>query len=78
MKKESGVMVIKDGKAWGKAWEDGNATGYGWIEPEDAPIYDPRYVLSPLDITYKASHYEEEILKGKVVKCVRITTVEFF
>ena len=30
-KTEYGVMVMKDGKAWGIIHEDGHSTSYGWV-----------------------------------------------
>lgn len=71
-----GVMVVKDGKAWGKVYEDGQCTEYGWTDIEFAPIHDPKYCKSVLDVTYKGSIYTHELLKGKLVKVRRCTTVE--
>lgn len=45
MKIETGVMVMKDGKAWGIIYEDGRSTSYGWMAPENAPIHDPEFCL---------------------------------
>jgi len=75
MKIETGVMVMKDGKAWGVAWEDGRSTSYGWIAPEDAPIHDPRYCKKPEDVTYRESHYVAELRTGKLVQVERRTEV---
>lgn len=73
---ERGIMVMKDGKAWGKTYEDGHSTSYGWMPPVDAPIHDPEFCKSPLSVTYKDSPYIEELSKGKLVYVERKTTVK--
>ena len=75
MKIETGVMVMKDGKAWGITYEDGHSTSYGWMAPEDAPIHDPRYCKKPEDVTYRESHYIAELRTGKLVHVERRTEV---
>jgi hypothetical protein len=75
MKIEKGVMVMKDGKAWGKTYEDGRCTEFGWMDPEDAEIHNPDFVKKPADLTYKGSHHTEELSKGKVVRVERRTEV---
>jgi hypothetical protein len=72
---ETGVMVMKDGKAWGVTYRDGQSTSYGWIEPEDADISDPRFCTKPTDLTYKNSPYIEQLNQGKIVSVTRTTTV---
>lgn len=74
---ERGVMVMKDGKAWGETYADGHSTSYGWLNPADsrAKVYDPKYCKKTTDITYAGSHYTEELLKGKLVLVERTTTV---
>ena len=76
MKKETGVMVMKDGKAWGIKYQDGQSTEYGWIDPESAPIHDPRFCKRPEDVTWEASPHEKELKTGQVVKVKRTTTLE--
>lgn len=71
-----GVMVVKDGKAWGITYEDSYSTEYGWTDMEFAPIHDPKYCKSVLDVTHKGSIYTHELLKGKLVKVRRTTAVE--
>ena len=66
---------MKDGKAWGQTYADGHATCYGWMEPEDAPIHDPKFCKNTTDVTYKDSHYIEELKTGKLVRVERQTTV---
>lgn len=72
---ERGVMIVKDGKGWGKVYDDGQVTHYGWMELEKAPIHNSRYLRKPEDATYKNSPYIEELQKGKIVHVERTTTV---
>jgi len=76
--KETGVMVMKDGKAWGIVYEDGQSTSYGWINPADkkAVVHNPKYCRKPTDVTYKGSYLTEELKTGKLVNVERITTVK--
>ena len=75
MKIERGVMVMKNGKAWGILYEDGHSTSYGWIDPESAPIHDPRFCTKPTDVTWHNSHYTKELLTGELVMVERRTEV---
>lgn len=75
MKIETGVMVMKNGKAWGIIYEDGRSTEYGWMEPESAPIYDPKWMKKPTDVTYRESHYIKELSTAKLVYVERRTEV---
>ena len=75
VKIEKGVMVMKDGKAWGEVYADGRSTEYGWMAPENAPIHDPRFCKQPTDVTYEGSHYEAELRTGKLVVVERRTEV---
>lgn len=68
-------MVMKNGKAWGKVWEDGYSTEYGWMNPDVAPIHNPEYVKNPTDVTYKGSRYIKELSKAKLVNVERRTEV---
>ena len=74
-KREVGVMVMKDGLAWGITYEDGYSTTYGWVKPAEAQLHDPDYCKTPAHVTYSASPDLEEIKTGKLVKVERITTV---
>ena len=76
MKTERGVMVMKDGKAWGITYEDGRSTSYGWMEPEDAPIHNPKFCQKPTDVTCEDSHYTEELKTGRLVEVERVTEVK--
>ena len=75
-REERGVMVMKDGKAWGIEYEDGHATVYGWIDPAIAPLSDPQFLRKPSDMTYGNSPYIKELNKGTIRRVTRITTVE--
>ena len=75
MKVETGVMVMKNGKAWGIVYKDGHSTAYGWIAPEDANISDPKYCKQPIDLTYKGSYLEDELRTGRLVAVERRTEV---
>jgi len=77
MKIESGVMIMKNGKAWGVDYDDGRARSYGWIEPEDAPIHDPKYTKTTTGVTYSGSPYIKELLTAKLVNVERRTEVIF-
>ena len=75
MKVEKGVMVMKDGKAWGISFEDGQSTSYGWIDPENAPIHNPKYCQEPTDVIYDNSPYAEDLKLGEIVSVERRTEV---
>lgn len=75
VKIEKGVMVMKNGKAWGIEYDDGKATVYGWIDPVNALIRNPSFCLKPTDVTYKGSHYERELSTAKLVAVTRTTTL---
>lgn len=76
MKVERGVMVMKDGKAWGITYKDGHSTSYGWMDPEDAPIHNPEFCKKPTDVTWQGSHYTAELKTGKLVEVERVTEVK--
>lgn len=75
MKIETGVMVMKDGKAWGVTYEDGHSTAYGWMDAESAPIHDSQFCKRPEDVTYRGSPYVAELRTGKLVHVERRTEV---
>jgi hypothetical protein len=68
---ERGVMVMKNGKAWGKDYEDGHITSWGWIPPDRAPIHDPEWCQDVTDVTWEDSPYIEELKTGKLVEVER-------
>lgn len=73
VKIETGVMVIKNGKAWGVVYSDGRSTVNGWISPINAQISDPLTCTRPTDKTYSGSSDEEELSTAEVVHVERIT-----
>lgn len=77
MKVETGVMVMKDGKAWGIAYQDGRSTDYGWIAPEDAKIHNPQFCKQPTDVTWPGSPYVSELASATLVAVTRTTNVTF-
>ena len=76
MKEEIGVMVVKDGKAWGNIISDGQITLDGWVDIENAQIRDSKYCHNPTDFTWEGSKEAKELLKGRLVKVKRTTKVE--
>ncbi len=72
---ETGVMVMKDGKAWGTTYADGQRTCYGWLDPAVAPMHDPLFCKKPTDVTYKTDHNFDEIASGELVLVERRTDV---
>jgi hypothetical protein len=77
-KSKNGVMVMKDGLAWGVTYQDGRETNYGWMSPEEAELSDPKRVKVPTDLMPHSTQYHEELLTGTVVnvKYTRTITVE--
>lgn len=78
MKIENGVMIVKDGTAWGKVYEDGREINYWWVPIEDAELYDPDDFDQVTDVANGNSRYIRELLKGRLVKVKRTITVEVF
>jgi hypothetical protein len=76
VKTERGVMVMKNGRAWGQTHADGHSTSYGWMDAASAPIHDPAYCKSPTDVTYAGSPDSKELETGSLVPVVRTITVE--
>jgi hypothetical protein len=69
MRIEKGVMVMKNGKAWGI---------YGWIAPENAPIHNPSFCRKPTDVTHASNiSYIRELSTAALVPVTRTTTVTF-
>jgi len=46
------------------------------MDPESAPIHDPKYCKVPTAVTWKGSHHTKELETGKVVLVRRLTIVE--
>lgn len=72
----SGVMVVKDGKAWGVEYEDGKGRAYGWVEIANGEIHDPRYCKHPLDVTYVGSHDEKKLAGATLLLARQIVITE--
>ena len=74
---ERGVMVMKDGKAWGITYKTGRETEYGWLNPADekAMIYNPDNCKDPTYAGAHGSYYDKELLTAKLVTVERKTTV---
>jgi hypothetical protein len=75
MKVERGVMIMKNGKAWGITYADGHETSYGWMAPEDAPIHNPQVCKKPTGVTWRGSPYIGELITGTLVAVERRTEV---
>ena len=73
IKIETGVMVMKNGKAWGTEFDDGKCHSDGWVEPEYGGIHDERFCTNPTDVTWKDSPYVKELKTAKLVKVERRT-----
>lgn len=78
MKTERGVILMhKNGKAWGIEYEDGQCTSYGWVDVDEAVIYDPLYCKKPSDIVYKGSPDTAMVNEGFLMLIERTTEVRF-
>jgi len=76
IKEETGVMLVKDGKAWQETYDDGRSKEFGFGDIHNAELRDQRYVMLPLDFTWPGSHYVKEVCKGDVVKVKRTVIIE--
>lgn len=70
---KAGVMIVKDGKGWGVKYSDGYDTSYGWVDFDNAKIYDPRHLQKPEDAASSASSDVYELVSAKLVPVERIT-----
>ena len=75
MKIETGVMVIKNGKGWGIEYKDGQCSCYGWVDLEDAKIYNPKYCRNPASVMGTNLGYTEELSTAELVYVKRETKV---
>lgn len=73
---EEGVMILKNGKAWGIVFRDGKCTAYGWVDIEKSEIHDPRYCKKVTDVTSTGSMYIDELLTGTLTHVRRTVNVE--
>ena len=78
MSSVTGVLIMKEGLAWGEKSISSFAAGiqFGWVEPEVAIIYNAEFVYEPTDVTHMYSPYIEELRKGTLVKVKRTIIVE--
>jgi hypothetical protein len=77
MKTETGVMVMKDGKGWGKLYDDGRHHEDGWVEPEEADIHNPDYCRKVTDAfsQFTLGRYREQLVGAKLVRVMRLSAV---
>lgn len=76
MKTERGVMLMKDGKAWGGISYGWNDYHEGWMDPcdvEHVKIYDPTYCKRRCHV---ARCYTPELEGSKLVHVERTTEVK--
>lgn len=75
---ENGLMIMKNGKAWGIKYGDAQFTEYGWLDPVDerVEIHNPEFCHSTSDVTYTGSPHIKELSTGKLVHVERVTTIE--
>jgi hypothetical protein len=76
MRVETGVMLVKDGKAWQVIYEDGQSTVYGWGELETGDIREAEYCKKPSDMTWVRNPDIPEMNTGTLVAVTRLTSVE--
>ena len=72
---ERGVMIVKDGKAWGSVptgWDHPTTT---WVDPIHGQLHKPEFIKKPSDILSPHSLSKEEIDLGKIVPVERVTHV---
>ncbi|RLI66348.1 MAG: hypothetical protein DRO67_01190 [Candidatus Asgardarchaeum californiense] len=75
---ETGVMVIKDGAAWGIVYKDGQVAQYGWLHPSDknVEIYKRSSCRVPTDVLLHNSPCKEEMSCAVVVPVKRTINIE--
>ena len=77
---EEGVMIMKDGLAWGETYADGRETSYGWMDPTMEGVdfthksY-AKFLQHPTDASSRP-HHIKELSTGKIVKVKRTMIVE--
>ena len=72
---ERGVMVVKDGKAWGAVPNGWDHPTHGWVAPLHGRLCNPEFVGTPSDILSPHSFSKEEINTGRLVPVERVTHV---
>lgn len=76
MRVETGVMLVKGGKAWQVVYKDGHSTTYGWGELETGDIRKAEYCKKPSDMVWAGSPDLPEMNTGTLVAVTRLTSVE--
>ena len=72
---ERGVMIVKEGKAWGSVptgWDHPTPT---WVDPIHGRLCKPEFIRKPSDILSPHSLSKEEIDLGKIMPVERVTQV---
>ena len=75
VKTEKGYIIENDGKYWGKIYNDSKSDAWGWVNMEDAEVFDS--ISKPEDITHTGSWQYDEIVKGKLVGVTKETKIYF-
>lgn len=73
---EHGLMLMKDGMAWGIMYEDPYSVVEGFTDPVDGYLYDPEKVEYIGQITNENSADREEMMTGRLRPVKRITKVK--
>lgn len=72
---ERGVMIVKDGKAWGAVPTGWGHPTQGWVNPIYGHLHKPEFIKIPSDILSPHSLSKEEINQGRIVPAERVTHV---
>jgi hypothetical protein len=72
----TGVIVMKDGKAWLGADPQYQSPQEGWGDPTEAKVVSSELCSKPTDILWPNHPCTNEVRKGKVVKVSRTVVVE--
>lgn len=74
----TGLLVMKDGKAWGTTYAGGHCHEEGWVDPCYAPLHEEQYVKSPMDVVGGTNRliYGKDLEGAELVKVKRVTYVE--
>ena len=71
-----GVIAVKDERAWGLLFSDGQATCYGWLNVDDpcVSIGDSKYIKSPQDFADRRSG-DAVLLRDAALIDVKLRTI---
>lgn len=75
---KEGFVAELDGKFFGKLYDDGHSTSYGFAGIETAIIDDDEFGLGPVGLTYTGSPYYGDLARAKFVKIRWTQTYERF